>query len=336
MKWTEAELSVIRQYYQTLTYAQLATLLPGRTEPAVRTRVYLLGLGLHEYAWSPTDTMALVEAYEAHVGKRGGWLKAFAVQHGRLISNVCRKAKELGLQRSYTRKVGITSEKTLARLARQQWTEEEWATYRSDRAKQQILENGHPRGYLGHIHSPETRKKLSEAGQRNRGTTRTEAQRQAISESNVNRLETSPTSIYSGAKRGRRSDLNNLFVRSAYEANYARYLNFIKEPWAYEVKTFWFEGIQRGTRSYTPDFWLPEKQEYHEVKGWMDQKSRTKLDRMARYYPEIRIIVIDSTFFKDIERKRLCAIIPGWECSHQATKAEWERMIMEREKKDPG
>ena len=114
---------------------------------------------------------------------------------------------------------------------------------------------------------------------------------------------------------GYRDDLG-IYVRSSWEANYARFLNWQKIKWSYESKTFWFEGIKRGTRSYTPDFYLEDKKMYIEVKGWMDQKSQTKLKRMAKYFPEVKIQVVGRDFFNDCERKKICRLIPHWECKH--------------------
>ena len=112
-------------------------------------------------------------------------------------------------------------------------------------------------------------------------------------------------------KGGKRKDLGNTYFRSAWEANYARYLNFAKIKWEYEPKTFWFDGIKRGSRSYTPDFYLPEEDRYVEIKGWMDKKSRTKLKRMAKYYPDVDIELIDSTRYRAIAKWK--KVIPGWE-----------------------
>jgi len=118
---------------------------------------------------------------------------------------------------------------------------------------------------------------------------------------------------------GIRSDLG-IFVRSSWEANYARYLTFLVglgeiQGWEYEPETFEFDAIKRGTRSYTPDFKVTNLDgavEYHEVKGWMDPKSNTKLKRMARYHPDITIILIDKEAYYAIRRE--CKnLVPNWE-----------------------
>ena len=118
---------------------------------------------------------------------------------------------------------------------------------------------------------------------------------------------------------GKRKDLG-IFLRSKWEANYARYLNFLVKnkkirSWTYEPETFWFEKIKRGTRSYTPDFFVTNNNgttEYHEVKGWMDPKSKTKLDRMQRYYPKVKVIIIDGEFMKGVKNS-VAGLIENWE-----------------------
>lgn len=94
---------------------------------------------------------------------------------------------------------------------------------------------------------------------------------------------------------GKRKDLENRYFRSKAEANYARFLNHcIKSKqgdivrWEYEVKEFEFP-IKRGNRFYKPDFKVWKKDgtyEWHEVKGWMDAQSKTKLKRFKQFYPE--------------------------------------------------
>ena len=84
--------------------------------------------------------------------------------------------------------------------------------------------------------------------------------------------------------------------------------------WEHEPKTFWFEGIKRGCVSYLPDFRVTKnngEEEYHEVKGWMDDRSKTKIARMAKYFPDVKLIVIEKHWFKSMVQWQ--AIFPGWE-----------------------
>lgn len=119
---------------------------------------------------------------------------------------------------------------------------------------------------------------------------------------------------------GKRPDLGDMYFRSAWEANYARYLNWLKSlgeirDWRYEPKTFEFSTIKRGNRFYTPDFEVTERSGnvlYHELKGWMDHDSRTKLTRMAKFYPDVKIIVVDKPAYYAIARQ-VRKLIVGWE-----------------------
>lgn len=100
------------------------------------------------------------------------------------------------------------------------------------------------------------------------------------------------------------------FFRSRWEANYSLYLDYLKnnnqiKEWEYEKDVFVFEAIKFGTRSYRPDFKIYNSDgsfEYHEVKGYMDAKSKTKLNRMRIYHPNIKLILIDKKAYKEIEK----------------------------------
>jgi hypothetical protein len=55
------------------------------------------------------------------------------------------------------------------------------------------------------------------------------------------------------------------------------------------------------------------------VKGWLDNDSAIKLKRMKQYYPAVTVIVVPKPFFEDLERQRLCRLIPAYECRHHPT-----------------
>jgi hypothetical protein len=111
-----------------------------------------------------------------------------------------------------------------------------------------------------------------------------------------------------------------LYARSKWEANYACYLEFCKEnglikDWLHEPRTWWFDGIKRGVVSYLPDFEIIHNNgtfELREVKGYLDAKSKTKIARMAKYYPHIILKVIDKEWFK-ANTKQLKQIVKGWQ-----------------------
>jgi hypothetical protein len=111
----------------------------------------------------------------------------------------------------------------------------------------------------------------------------------------------------------------HIFLRSKWESNYARYLETLKiggfiSEWEYEVETFWFDGVKRGCVSYKPDFKVTKQcgaVEYHEVKGWMDARSATKLKRKKKYHPSVKVILRDATWFK--ANARMLRALPGHE-----------------------
>ena len=89
----------------------------------------------------------------------------------------------------------------------------------------------------------------------------------------------------------------------------------IIKDWAHEPTTFWFEGIKRGVVSYKPDFLVIHNngaEEYVEVKGFMDAKSKTKINRMRIYHPQVKLRVIGADWFKQ-NNKALKVLIRDWD-----------------------
>jgi hypothetical protein len=175
----------------------------------------------------------------------------------------------------------------------------------------------HPRGMLGKYHSKKTKIIISinskKMWKNPKSTQNSIKYRQVLSDRAKEQHKNGFLNEgYSRAKMGH-YDINgrDIFFRSSWEANYALYLDFLVKRkeiigWEFEVDTFWFEKIKRGVRSYKPDFKIFKNNgeiEYHEVKGYMDKKSITKIKRMAKYYPKIKLIVVDEKSYKDIKNK---------------------------------
>ena len=114
-------------------------------------------------------------------------------------------------------------------------------------------------------------------------------------------------------------DGKRMYLKSNWERRYCLYLSFMKKynhivDYWYEPETFWFDGIKRGTNNYKPDFKVQFPSgnfEFFEVKGFMDSKSLTKIKRMAKYHPEVKLRVIDKTWFQ-ANQGILKKVIKNW------------------------
>jgi len=93
-----------------------------------------------------------------------------------------------------------------------------------------------------------------------------------------------------------------IFFRSKMEFRYALLLQYMKDAneildWKHEPQTFYFEGIRRGVTNYKPDYKVYNLDGTHfwvEVKGWLDPKSKTKLKRFKKYFPQEKLILVSK------------------------------------------
>lgn len=193
----------------------------------------------------------------------------------------------------------------------------------SEHNKKWIEENGHPKGMLGKTHSDLSKKLFSEINKERwkdpNYILNSEESRQKKSDMMTFSRKFDVTKQYSRGKKGWvEIGGKNYFYRSSWEPNVASYLEFLKKSgeikdWSYEEDTFWFDKIKRGVRSYKPDFKITKNDDtfyYEEVKGYMDSKSKTKLNRMRIYYPKIDIRVLDQKRYKEIEKSK--NLFPEW------------------------
>lgn len=259
--------------------------------------------------WNEEEIKLLKNFYNNHKNKPI-ILEYLCKRIAKSKSNICCKARKLGL----TNNQRPLSGKEKSNL--------------SVKTKIQLEVKGHPRGMLGKKHSRKTLNKISinvhEALSRFSKDKRKEINKKTM-DTRLMRYGKSlgfrcSLNAYSNGKRGKRKDLNNKYFRSSWEANYARYLNLLKQQgdiisWEYEPERFIFEKITHGTRSYCPDFKIITKNggiEYHEVKGWLTKKGHTALKRMFKFFPEKNIILIDKKRYMVLD-KQLKNIIPLWE-----------------------
>lgn len=262
----------------------------GRPYGSVSAVGSKLGLGnknrssRNQYSFSDKEKKIIRQAYMKNVNRRG-WLDDLSIHMGRDKHSVCRCARRMGLT---TNSRG--------------WEDGQ-----------------HPKGMSGKTHTKDLRNEISRRVKRmwEDPTSKFNGQefrkkRSAIASRNMRRrIRRHPSSVYSYAKKGWlefEGGRKRYFFRSEWEMNCAKYLDMEKKngeivDWWYEVDTFEFSQIDRGVRSYTPDFKVKlsdGQTTYFEVKGWMDAKSRIKLTSMAKYYPSVSIVVIDEPIYRQM------------------------------------
>ena len=102
--------------------------------------------------------------------------------------------------------------------------------------------------------------------------------------------------------------------RSLWEANYQLYLEWLKDKgeikgWEYELERYDFIGYE-GKRpfvvgpGYLPDFRVTNNDGTFylvEIKGY--KQGTRKLKRMAKYYPDIKIEMVDAKAYRELKKK---------------------------------
>jgi hypothetical protein len=289
------------------------------TRAAIRGRITRLGIRKRDDSWNDAEIALLRSAYAEGRSAEDIGLPELAAKLGRPKANVCRKARQLELtdqRRPRVRERKVRSPKYASvderREAQGLAARERWAA------------NGHPRGMLGKRHTPEARAQMARTTAKVWRSLPPETRNEYVDRSLKARVakygSLAPRVDRGTWKAGWREigDRRHYF-RSRWEANYARYLEWLKQrgdilEWEYEPETFWFDKIKRGCRSYLPDFRVHElngNKPLHEVKGWMDARSKTTLRRMAKYHPGQKIVLIRQKEYSALSR--FSALIEGWE-----------------------
>jgi len=219
---------------------------------------------------------------------------ALVISLGKLASNISRKARELGLSNRHR---NLSTQDRLAA---------------SVKAKVRLAQNGHTRGY----------RELRICKRCNKLMDVNHSSNQQYCSMSCSRFVTGNQTMHTRGKGGKREDLGGQYFRSTYEANYARYLNYLIQhgsdikSWQFEPETFRFDKIKRGTQSYTPDFkvvFMDGRCEYHEVKGWDYPRGITARKRFIKYYPHLTLVLIDKSFFLAVKKQGMDKLISGWE-----------------------
>ena len=123
-------------------------------------------------------------------------------------------------------------------------------------------------------------------------------------------------------KGGKRPDLNNQYFRSTWEANFCRILEFKNRSYKYEPERFYIT-VDGEEYSYLPDFYIPNKNIYYELKGhakssreWTCScntcvKNRKKISAVIEQH-NLKIFIIGNYEYKRLKRI-FQPSIPKWE-----------------------
>jgi hypothetical protein len=110
-------------------------------------------------------------------------------------------------------------------------------------------------------------------------------------------------------KSGIREDIGH-FVRSTWEANFARILRHLGWKYEYEPEIFWLKRKDGSEISYTPDFKVGNT--YIEIKGYWLGDAREKFDLFREQYPNLKVKIIDGNKY-NLYKARFAKLIKGWE-----------------------
>lgn len=279
----------------------------GMNRAGVHKRLQKVGASNPINVFRPEEVERLKNEYEdAANAANAGKLNELAASMGRTRQFICRQAGKIGLTKRDRAKPYLIPGM-------------------SERSKAWIASNGHPRGSLGMKHTKETKRLISESSKL-MWRSMSDEERSSHIEGQLKAKIAKHGSIVGYSAHGSwKSSWRSIgdqtrFYRSAWEANYARYLEMKRlngeiASWCHEPETFWFPEVKSGVRTYLPDFLVTENDgsvSYHEVKGWMDERSQKTIGQFREFYPQNRLIVIDGTGYRKIASEFSCEI-EGWE-----------------------
>ena len=102
--------------------------------------------------------------------------------------------------------------------------------------------------------------------------------------------------ILAAMSKGRRYEYNGHVFRSTYEVRMATQLDRFGIAWQYEPTRF-----DLGSCSYYPDFYLPDEDAYIEVKGYLGEISKHKIELFRQLYPSTPLLLANLAVIKQYE-----------------------------------
>lgn len=296
----------------------------GVTGETARKRMIAAGWKPNTKWWTAEDDAVVREAF---AGSDPVDVKTIAARLGRSVASVHVRAHGLGVScRRGQRRMSDAHKLRMMAGAIAYSRSQEGRARAAERLRGVWARNGHPRGMLGKHHTQDVREAISAAN------TGRKVPVHQVEKSIKSRYEKygsiSTHRPHATWKAGWRTvGGKSIYFRSRWEFNYAAYLESLRvsgsvSSWVHEPKAFLLSTPGGRVRGYLPDFQVTLAAgdvQYHEVKGWMDERSREKLVLMSSQHPSAVIVLIDKAWFRKHE-KTLSQTIPGWEKRERNTK----------------
>ena len=243
--------------------------------------------------FTESDKKLLLELYPIY--KANNNLVELAKLMKRTKQFICRKAKELGI----TSRSNPLSEKLKRNL--------------SIKASERLKKNGHPKGFKGHKHTPDSKIKMSILSKRNWQNPKFKLRSE---DATLRRSDTMFKNRINGKiqPHSNRKECNETInhkefnFKSSWEFGFALVLEKLRIngsilSWDYEPTRFIFDDVKVGIRSYLPDFAVFNKRGetiFFEVKGWKMNVGMKRIEMFKERFPNIKLHIIDEYEYKKV------------------------------------
>jgi len=112
---------------------------------------------------------------------------------------------------------------------------------------------------------------------------------------------------------------------SSFEANFIRYLIYINKNYVFHPKTF-----DIGFKSYTPDFYIIDEDEYIELKGFKTEEIEKKYQYIQNNFIKNLKVIYQNDFYKLLVNSKLINVISNLELKYEDSIKYLEKQYYKR------
>ena len=185
-----------------------------------------------------------------------------------------RIAKNPNSNRNHERLCKLNPERQVSYLLSEEWVQyKQSVEYKSQNVYTKAKRLGLPKPII--VHSEQARINHATAAARR---TPEERELSAIKISNTVREKVKNGTWHTSLAKKMHHNYNGVDLHGKWELNYAKWLDLNNIRWE-RCKQQFIYNFENKVRYYTPDFYLPDKNEYIEIKGYKTLKDVSKWDQ---------------------------------------------------------